>query len=305
MRSLVSVYLKGIAMGAADSLPGVSGGTIALIVGIYDRLVQSISSLRTDPLRHILSLHKAKSRSAFIAEIREMEVPFLLALGAGIATAFIFAAEILTAAFAHYEVQLYAFFVGLIAASAVLIGKELYWTPQRLLAGGVSIGVVVLISVVTVTAASPALWLVFLSGTVAVSAMVLPGISGALLLIILGQYEYLLGELQAFLQGIRTLAANDVAEHGVVVVTFCIGALIGLFTVAHLVDRALTRDRYMTLAVLVGLMIGGIYTPLSVTITGIDSGGIAIQVLVAAGFGVGTIVAFDWATGDVSYTEAN
>lgn len=305
MRSLISVYLKGIAMGAADSLPGVSGGTIALIVGIYDRLVQAISSLRPDPLRHMLSLHRSKSRSAFVAELRGMEVPFLLALGAGIVTAFIFAAEILTAAFAYYEVQLYAFFVGLIAASAVLIGKELRWTSQRLLAGGVSTGVVVLISVVTITAASPALWLVFLSGTVAVSAMVLPGISGALLLIILGQYEYLLGELQAFLQGMRALAVSDVAEHGVVVVTFCIGAFIGLFTVAHLVDRALARDRHMTLAVLVGLMIGGVYTPLSVTIAGIDSGEIAIQALIAAGIGVGTIVVFDRMTGDVSYTEAN
>lgn len=309
MRDALAVYLKGFCMGAADMVPGVSGGTIALITGIYDRLVGALAALHPGPLARLRRPHDATARSAFVADLWRMDVPFLLVLGAGIVTAVVVAAEVLTVALTAYESPTMGFFTGLIAASAILIGRDIHWTSRRAVAAAVAATVAVAVATITVSAATPGLAFVAIAGTIAISAMVLPGLSGALLLIILGQYEYLLGELRGFLNALAGLpvggSTTPVVDHGVVVVAFLGGAVVGLFTVAHAVDRALSRDRHTTLAVLVGLMAGGVYPPAVTAIGGVSGAGVSAPLVVAAAVvGVAVIVLFDRATGDLSYVEA-
>lgn len=309
MRTLVSVYLKGILMGAADAVPGISGGTIALITGIYDRLVRAIAGLRPQPLLNLLYIHKRSRRSQFVSAIQEMDIPFLIALGVGVVTGIVGVAELLTVALDQYTGQLYGLFTGLIIASAVIIGRSLDWTSRRL---GLCIGsalVVALVSSVTTSLGTPALWLVFIAGMVAVSAMVLPGISGALLLVILGQYEYLLAELQALLDGMQMLISGGswgtLFEPGLVVVIFISGAVVGVLTAARMISYALDRAQQATLATLVGLMIGGVYTPVVAVIDGVTTNGpgvTTVSIFLAVIVGGGLIVGFNRVTSDLRYT---
>ncbi len=294
-------------MGAADVLPGVSGGTIALITGIYDRLIAALAAVHPAPLRHLPQLHRHKARQAISTELRTMGVPFLLAVGTGVITAVIVASGLLTTLLAQLPGPTYAFFVGLIAASAVLIGEELSWPPAHILATGVGAGIVMAVSTGTTVTATHPLWLIFFAGVVGISAMVLPGLSGALLLLILGQYEYLLGELHTAMAALTAVPTDGITtplvDSGVVVGTFVTGALLGVVTVAHAVNWAFEQNRQLTLAVLVGLMIGGIVPPgqsaLAATTGGVDMVTVGLAMLA----GASVIALIDQATGDISYVE--
>lgn len=304
MRRGVVVYLKGVCMGAADLMPGVSGGTIALITGIYDRLVRALASLHPRILQPLVSVHDPRSRQEFKHTALEMDLPFLAVLGMGIASAVVIGAEVLTVAFDVVGVQLHGLFAGLIGGSAVIIGREIEWSLSRLVLALLTATIVVLVSLITPPDAAPALWLIFVSGAIAVSAMVLPGLSGALLLLILGQYEYMLAELQSFLSALRSIPVDGVnaalIDHGLIVGIFVIGAVVGLFTIAHAINRALDRNREATLTALIGLMAGGVFPPAR-TAAGADGLLAGISVLVAVVVGIGVVTAFHLLTGDLSY----
>jgi putative membrane protein len=261
----LAVYLKGAAMGAADTVPGVSGGTVALIVGVYERLVTAITEL--DPLAVLLlgDVHTSEGRTALVTRLREMEVPFLLALGGGIVTAVVTLSRVLEVALSEYPGPTFAFFFGLIAASAVVLYGEVdIGTPRRL---AVAVGGVVAAFVLTgpIAAALPStLPVVFLAGSVAVTAMVLPGISGSFLLLVLGQYEFMIETLGDFVDAVFATVTGrsaDLVASGGVVVTFCAGAAVGLLTVAHVIRWALDHYRAATLAFLVSLMLGALRLP--------------------------------------------
>ena len=214
------VFLKGVAMGAADTVPGVSGGTIALITGIYERLISAITAVTLARLRRILAALVPGRRADAVAAVREVDGLFLGALGAGILTAVLVMTRLL------------AFL------SAGQAGTVLPSTPL------VTVGV----------------------GAVAISAMVLPGISGSLILVILGQYEFLVARLTAFVDGLVGLLVGETPVGALfdpagTVVAFVAGALVGLFTVAHAVRWALEQYRYATLAFLVSLVVGGLRAP--------------------------------------------
>ena len=297
-RESVGIYLRGIAMGVADSVPGVSGGTIALITGIYDRLINALAQVRVDTLRQILAPAAGQSRRRTATD--RLDAGFLLLLGAGIGSAFVVAAETLTLATARVPGLTYAFFFGLIAGSAVLFARQVPWTALRLVgATGAAVGVGVL-SVVTATAGVHANWIVFLSGVVAISAMVLPGLSGALLLVILGQYEFLLAALRDTLAVLRTGDLDTAAV--TVVIVFLTGAVVGLLTIARLVAYALDRDRATTLAVLLGLLAGGCVQPLLQVTAAVDAGTTLLGVVTAALLGGGAVLALDRAAGGIEYT---
>jgi len=195
IRAWISVYLKGVCMGAADTVPGVSGGTIAVVLGIYERLITALTELDPAAVRHLPTLHTAEGRGALRSEFRRADVPFLSVLGFGVLSAAATVATAMNAAVTRYPAPTYAFFFGLIGASAVVLYRYVeIGTPRRLLVAVAGASLAFLLTdpalATTGTATLPAL---FLAGAIAISAMILPGVSGAFLLLVLGQYEYVSG----------------------------------------------------------------------------------------------------------------
>ena len=231
-------YVKGLAMGAADVVPGVSGGTIAFITGIYDRLIQAISSIDGQALRLLW-------QRRFRAFWSHVDGWFLLVLALGIATSFVGLAQLIKHLLATYPVLLWAFFCGLMLVSVPLVLRRVadwhghYWI---LLLGGVAIGVAV--SVLTPTQTPATWWFLGIAGAIAICAMILPGISGSFLLLILGQYSVL----------ITAVAEFDVLR----IAIFMIGAFIGLLLFSRVLKKLLARWHDPTVVVLGGIMAGAI-----------------------------------------------
>jgi len=270
LRELAGIYLRGLGMGAADAVPGVSGGTIALITGIYERLIGAVTAVRPARLRRILGGLRPESRPDAIAALRELDVVFLLALGAGIATAVVSVLRAISVLLETNPVETYGFFFGLIGASAVvLFGEVSLATRGRQVAAAAGFLVAFLLSGYAAGALGSSLPVVFLAGAVAVSAMILPGVSGSLLLILLGQYERMSAALSRFTDTLVGLldggGIDAVVDAGVPVVTFMAGGVVGLLTIAHSVRWALDRYREATLAFLVSLIVGALRAPVEQT----------------------------------------
>jgi putative membrane protein len=261
------IYLTGLAMGVADAVPGVSGGTIVLIAGFYRRLIDALAAIEPERLWRAAGIAVPNRRETALAAMDEMDVPFLVVLLAGVITAVVVATRIIHVALEAAPAATYAFFVGLIAASAIVLYRRVaIETPAEVLAALAGFAVSFLASGSDGLAIGIGPGGTFLAGAIAVSAMVLPGISGSLLLIILGQYERMVATLQSFLEATLALASGGpiepVTESGVVVVVFVGGAVVGLFTVARTVDYALERAPGPTLAFLVSLVVGALRRPI-------------------------------------------
>ncbi|QAU12265.1 DUF368 domain-containing protein [Halorubrum sp. BOL3-1] len=277
-REWVTLYLKGVAMGSADAVPGVSGGTIALIVGIYERLIAAVTAIDPGRVRRVLSGVRPSNIPDARTAFREVDGAFLLVLGTGIGTAVVAVLSGVNYLLATRPVATYGFFFGLIAASAaVLFGDVDLDTPRRKAAAGGGFVLAFLASGVASTGLGSPLPLVFLAGAVAVSAMVLPGISGSLLLVVLGQYEYMSGVVSRFVDGLGALAVGSGSDALVEtlppVATFLVGGVCGLFTIAHAVRYALSRARAATLAFLVSLIVGALRAPVVETSTRLAESG--------------------------------
>lgn len=232
---------KGFCMGSADIIPGVSGGTMALILGIYERLLKAIRSFDKDWLADLVRfrLSSALSRN---------DILFLAPLGFGIIAAILFFTRIVplpSLIMTHPEL-VYGLFFGLIAASIViLMGEVDRYGPRQVLltAAGVALGytIVTLVPVDTPSAA----WFIFLCGFIAISAMLLPGISGSFILLILGKYAYIINALGSF----------DL----VVIATFASGALAGLVVFSRAIVWLLDHYHQATLLVIKGILIGSLW----------------------------------------------
>ena len=308
MRELLVVYCKGFAMGTADVVPGVSGATIALIVGIYDRLIAAITAIDPRRLEPALRPRDREARTRLRTELERMDLPFLITLGLGIATAIVVLSRVMHGAATTYPVPTYGFFFGLIAASAVVLyGAVETWTPRRVLVSAAAIAIAFLVTGVTAGDASHGFVMVFLAGAIAICAMVLPGVSGAFFLLVLGQYEYMTGVLSEFVDGTIALlngeALAPVLEAGTVVAVFGVGAVIGLFTMAHAVGYALERYRAATLAFLVSLMVGALRLPVERVWANLGEtpAGTPTVAVVAAVVGAGAVLLVDRYTDDLEY----
>jgi putative membrane protein len=233
------VYLRGIAMGTADVVPGVSGGTMALVLGIYERLVAALrAATGSTPWR-------ALRRGGLVTAWLAADGPFLLPLVAGIGTAVLLLARVVEAALIDHRVLLYAAFSGLVAASVVVVARQVRGPRALALAVGTLSAVSAFVLLGLAPAATPdATWFLVLTGAVGIAALVLPGLSGAFILVILGQYETVLGAIARF----------DPS----VLAPFALGALFGLATVARVLDALLRRARALTLAALTGIMLGSL-----------------------------------------------
>lgn len=237
LRRYLLLYAKGMAMGAADVVPGVSGGTIAFISGIYDELLDSIAAVPA-ALRQML---RGDIRGAWLSA----NANFLLVLFAGVITSVLSLARLISWALVTHPVPVWSFFFGLILVSCWLVGREIKrWNPATLvalLAGGALAW--------WLTVAAPMQWstglpAIFLAGSIAICAMILPGISGSFLLVLMGLYAFVLESVKAL----------DVA----VLLVFAGGAVLGLLSFARVLSWLLHHLRHVTLAFLTGLMLGSL-----------------------------------------------
>ena len=244
MKQALFIFLRGLFMGMADIIPGVSGGTIALITGIYERLIFAIRGINPG---FLLLLAKGDARGAKKSFL-EMDWAFLVPLVIGIGTSFIIMSRVITFFMETYPSNTYAFFFGLILASAGFVYRHVGAT-NRVTVTAAIVGFLfafLFVDMGTVQS-SHTLPVIFLSGIVAICAMILPGISGAFILFFLGQYEYMLSALHSM----------DIP----VIAVFMAGALIGLFCMARLLGYLLKNHKPATMAFLLGLMIGALRLP--------------------------------------------
>ncbi|ELY67448.1 DUF368 domain-containing protein [Natrinema versiforme] len=308
MREFLVVYLKGFSMGSADVVPGVSGATIALILGIYDRLIRAITAIDPWAFRSAVRISQPAERAAFRAELERIDATFLLALGLGIGTAVVVLSEVLYTAVTEYPVPTYGFFFGLIAASAlVLYGEIDRWTGRRVAVSVAGVALAAAVTGLTQAGVSHGPVMIVLAGAVAVCAMILPGVSGSLFLLILGQYAYITGTVSTFVDGLVGLFRGEglapVLESGTVVALFALGAVVGLFTMAHAVRRALERYRATTLAFLVSLMVGALRLPIVEVTTNLGAVPVKgpVAAIVAGALGAAVVVVVDRYTADIEY----
>ena len=270
LRAFVGIYLRGLCMGAADAVPGVSGGTIALITGIYERLIAAITAVEPRRLRRIGSGIDPARRADAVDALRELDVGFLLAVGAGILTAVVTILRVVSVLLDVAPVGTYGFFFGLIGASAAVLYSEVSLaTRGRQLAAIAGVGIAFALSGYAATALGSSLPIIFVAGAVAVTAMVLPGVSGSLLLLMLGQYDYMSTTLSRFTDGLVAAARGNgtdtMTETAPTIAVFLAGGVVGLFTVAHAVRWALTNYREATLVFLVSLIVGALRAPVEQT----------------------------------------
>jgi putative membrane protein len=308
IRAWIVVYLKGACMGAADTVPGVSGGTIALVLGVYERLITALTALGPDTLWQLRSIHTVEGRTRAAITLLRADVPFLFVLGAGVLSAAATIATGMHVAVTRHPAPTYAFFFGLIAASAVVLFQYVtVRTPSRILVSLLGFALAFAVTDPSLSGGGArTLPMLFLAGTIAISAMVLPGISGAFLLLVMGQYEYVSGIPRALLDGVIEASGGNLDPLVDVLVPFVVfsaGAFLGLFSVAHAVRAALARYRQGTLAFLVSLMVGALRLPVNEVAGNVATVTIDVVALVAVPAVVGGVVVFllDRYTDDLQY----
>lgn len=234
----IILALKGMAMGAADVVPGVSGGTIAFITGIYEELLSSIKSIN---LKTVQVLFKEGIKPFWKA----INGNFLVTLFLGIGISVVSLAKVLENLLNNYPELIWSFFFGLIVASAIYVAKQIKtWNVGVVVAMLAGIVAAYFITVITPAETTNAWWFLILSGAIAICAMILPGISGSFILLLLGKYAYVLSAVSNF--DIQVIALVG------------IGAIIGLLSFANVLSWLLKKFYNITIAVLSGFMIGSL-----------------------------------------------
>jgi len=230
--------LKGIAMGAADVIPGVSGGTIAFITGIYEELLNTINAVNFDALKTL----KQKGLKAFWKQINGN---FIVALFLGIGISIASLSKLITYLMANQAKLLWAFFFGLIIASIYLVGKKITkWNLSKVIGLLIGTAVAFYITLLPPMENPDALWYIFISGAIAICAMILPGISGSFILLLLGSYELVL-------TSIKDLKFTIIAVFGA-------GCIVGLLSFSKLLSWMFKKHHDITIAILTGFLIGSL-----------------------------------------------
>ncbi|MEM8500786.1 MAG: DUF368 domain-containing protein [Pseudomonadota bacterium] len=230
------LFLTGAAMGAADVVPGVSGGTIAFISGIYFRLLNAI---RAAP-----SAVAVLFKEGFAAAWAQIDGTFLAVLGSGIALSILSLARVISWLLANYPSAVWGFFFGLIIASCVYLGSQVRWRWQECVFLLVGIAIAIIIGNIRPTEIEATTTTVFFSGAIAICAMILPGISGSFILLIIGMYPTVINALKSF----------DLAF----IAVFASGCLVGLLGFSHVLSYLITRFRGPVLALLTGFLAGSL-----------------------------------------------
>lgn len=250
MKNRILIYLKGFVMGICDIIPGVSGGTIAFITGIYAQLINAVKGFSPKLVYDIVMFPINRKTDSLKADIKQLDMGFLMILMLGIASAFAVGSRVIKFLMEEYFAYTLSFFIGLILASSKTIFehiedhsmKNILFCVLGFISGVIS-------SLLVPMEITPSLGYVFLGGFCAVNAMFLPGISGAYILLIMGLYEFMVGVL------------NDLRNNIAFFLVFAAGAALGAFTISRIISFLFKKYRCRTLYVLLGLVIGALGTP--------------------------------------------
>jgi len=235
----LNLFFKGVAMGAANVIPGVSGGTIALITGIYERLINAIKSFDLKALKLFLKF-KWKELSQHI------DLPFLLPVILGLITAILSLAKLFEYLFRNYPEYIWAFFFGLVLASIYFVGKTVEkWKMATYLAFIAGTVLAVSLTVLHPAGENDHPFYLFINGIIAIISMILPGLSGSFVLILLGNYQ---------LVAIDAINNFDLK----IILPFALGAVIGLIAFSHFLSWLFKRYKNETIALLTGFILGSL-----------------------------------------------
>ena len=238
LKDYTIIAFKGLAMGAADAVPGVSGGTIAFISGIYEELISTISNVNG-------SLFKTLFSKGFKAFWQQANGNFLLALLSGIIVSFVSFMKLAKYLLEFHPVLIWSFFFGLIVASIYFVGKQITkWNVTSVLALIIGAVIAFYISKIPSLGTNENPWFLFIAGAIAICAMILPGISGSFILIILGAYKTL------------SHAIHDIDIKKIII--FGSGALVGLLSFSHVLKWLFKHYHNVTLALLTGFIFGSL-----------------------------------------------
>jgi len=238
-KNTISLFFKGMAMGAANVIPGVSGGTIALITGIYERLINAIKSFDLKALKLLLQF-KWKEFANYT------DLYFLLPLMLGLLAAILSLAKLFEFLFVKYPVFIWAYFFGLVLASVYYVGKTVEkWQLSTYISFLIGTIIAIFITVLHPAAENDNPWYLFLNGVIAIVSMILPGLSGSFVLILLGNYQ---------------LVAIDAINHFnlKIIIPFTVGAVVGLIAFSHVLSWLFKRYKNQTIALLTGFILGSL-----------------------------------------------
>lgn len=234
----VFLFLKGIGMGAADIIPGVSGGTIAFITGIYEELITSIKSVDFEALKLLTS-------GKFLLFWKKINGSFLTVLLSGILVSLISLAKLISQLLQDHPIQLWSFFFGLVLVSALVVSRDIRkWKVMVVVSFLLGCLIAFLITQIAPAETPHSIPWIFFSGTIAICAMILPGISGSFLLIMLGKYIFI----------VKALTEFDLK----IILVFSSGCLLGLMAFSRVISWLFKKYRDITIAVLAGFMIGSL-----------------------------------------------
>jgi putative membrane protein len=236
---------KGAAMGIAEVIPGVSGGTIAFITGIYERLLNVIKSIGPD-------LWTSFRKDGIKGIWKTLDGVFLSSLIGGMVVGIVIGVFLITYLLETYPLLVWSYFFGLIVVSALFVAKEIHsWDGQKILAIVLGSAVAYLITVGVPAPGNPALYYVFISGAIAVSALLLPGISGSFILLLMGMYSYVIPTVK---EALKTFEIDKL----IILVTFGSGMLAGMVVFSRVLSWTFKNYHDMTLSVLTGFLIGSL-----------------------------------------------
>jgi putative membrane protein len=241
----VRIFFTGVAMGSADIVPGVSGGTMAFILGVYEDLINAIKSFNVQLVQHVLRLDVK-------AALDHVPWRFLLALLGGIGAAIVTLVTGLEFALENYPIFLFSFFTGLIIASIIAVGANVRWNAAAVVALLVAAVAAFLIVGLRPQQMGHSPLILFASGAVAICAMILPGVSGSFLLLVLGQYEFVIGSVRELI-GLENIGPNLIT-----VASVGVGCIVGIIAFSRVLSWLLRRYENTTVAALVGFMVGSL-----------------------------------------------
>src|SRR5690554_6264853 len=246
------ITAKGLAMGAADVVPGVSGGTIAFISGIYEELITTIHNLD-------LGFFKIWKKEGFSKAWKHYNLSFLLGLFSGVLISILSLAKLITWLLAFYPIAVWSFFFGLVIASILYVGKQISkWRLVVVLALIIATVLSYLVTIAEPIGSPDSIWFLFLAGFIAIIAMILPGISGAFILLLMGAYTTVIGIITQLTEGISTLDTNLILNSLGKILIFGLGAIVGLKLFSKVLNWLFKHHKNLILAVLTGFMIGAL-----------------------------------------------
>ncbi|MCS6833102.1 MAG: DUF368 domain-containing protein [Flammeovirgaceae bacterium] len=246
--------MKGIAMGAADVVPGVSGGTIAFISGIYEELLSSIKAIDIEAIR----LFFTGKWKLFWQKINGT---FLLVLLSGIATAIVSMSKVILYLLEHYPILIWSFFFGLVLASIVLIAQKINAWRNVFTLAFLFVGTLVSYYITTITTVadeSAHLGYIFLCGVVAICAMILPGISGSFILLLMGAYHLIIGSIRSVVETLTSGQFEHTKNHLLILLIFGTGAILGIISFSRVLTWLYKHYHDWVIALLTGFLIGSL-----------------------------------------------